>query len=651
MKKDITRCLHGAMNIADTSFVMEEGFEIFMKGFAEAFKKDPLIILDMVCQEIRRLKWQPEKAMKAARCLGLIKQLEREGLVEIVKDTARLSHCDGGFLRILQQYHLKHDINFFVMDRALSDDAFRITQQQSISHDHPLRIFGMKNGEVFEKSEQIRRFLAQDQQRPSRMPAQKPFTYRPAEPFKASRTLDPAVLSPVQLHPADVLETGSKVLTRDPERYEVILGDVISSGGEGTVYKTNYPEIVCKIYHPEKLTSALQKKVERMTERKIPKRMKICFPQCAVYDSRCTFRGYLMQEAKGERLQESAFSPAWLAVHPEWTRLELVQLACTILEKLQYLHRMNLLVGDINSMNILVESPKSVYWVDCDSFQVEGFPCPVGVSSYTAPELHGTDFRSHLRTMEQELFSAAILLFMILLPGKHPYAHHGGGDPAENIRKGRFPYPLGELNANGVPDGKWRFCWSHINRPLKERFFRTFHESGFQDPRTTIDEWLNDFRFYRKVLKNPEMTFTGPRMQYGFDLMIFPHNRRRVSGEAHPSNRFRTDGKTDLQAQMEKLENEMFALFTSFQTPPVPEPPVPPVTPKPVPPVTLKPVPPVTPKPVPPVTLKPVPPVTLKPEPPVTLKPEDLRIPQPTSRGNIFSDAAQYVQNCCRRFF
>lgn len=107
------------------------------------------------------------------------------------------------------------------------------------------------------------------------------------------------------------------------------------------------------------------------------------------------------------------------------------------------------------------------------------------------------------------------------------------------------------------------------------------------------------------------MTFTGPRMQYGFDLMIFPHNRRRVSGEAHPSNRFRTDGKTDLQAQMEKLENEMFVLFTSFQTSPVPEPPA----------------------------------------PPVTLRPEDLRIPQPTSRGNIFSDAAQYVQNCCRRFF
>ena len=86
---------------------------------------------------------------------------------------------------------------------------------------------------------------------------------------------------------------------------------------------------------------------------------------------------------------------------------------------------------------------------------------------------------------------------------------------------------------------------------------------------------------------------------------------------------------------MEKLENEMFVLFTSFQTSPVPEPPAPPVT--------LKPVPPVTPKPVPPVTLKPV--------PPVTPKPEDLRIPQPTSRGNIFSDAAQYVQNCCHRFF
>jgi len=586
MKNDFVRCFRGAMNIADTSFVMEDGFEIFMKGFADVFKKDPLIILDTVLYELRNhRKDKSAKAIRAARCLELIDRLAREGVVEIAEERTHQRHCDRGFLRIVQEYHGERDINFFVQDHNLSDDVYQLSQLTSISHEHSIRIFDLHNGMLNEKSDLIRRVLTQQHGIPFRKHTQKPSSRRPAEPFKSSRTLDPEVLAPSRLSPSDALETGSTVYTRDPERKEILLGEVISSGGEGTVYKTNYPEIVCKLYHPEKLTSALQKKVERMTERSIPRKMKICFPQCAVYDSRCTFRGYLMLEAKGVKLQESVFSPAWLEAHPEWTRLELVQLACTILDKIQYIHRMNLLVGDINSMNILVESSKSVYWVDCDSFQVEGFPCPVGVPGYTAPELHGTNFSSQLRTMEQELFSAAILLFMIMLPGKHPYAHHGGGDPAENIRKGRFPYPLGEINANGVPEGKWRFCWSHLTRPLKERFFNTFHESGFQKPRTTIEEWLKDFRLYRKALKNPENTFTGPRARYGFDLMIFPHNRRCVSGEAHPSNRFRTDGKTDLQAQMEKLEREMLALLGSFQTSEAPQPAVRQVTPPQVPPV------------------------------------------------------------------
>jgi len=91
-----------------------------------------------------------------------------------------------------------------------------------------------------------------------------------------------------------------------------------------------------------------------------------------------------------------------------------VQLAINILERISYLHRLNVLLGDINPLNILVKDENTIYFVDCDSYQIEGFPCAVGTVDFTAPEIQGVDFRTFLRAPEHELFAVATLLFMML---------------------------------------------------------------------------------------------------------------------------------------------------------------------------------------------------------------------------------------------
>lgn len=97
-------------------------------------------------------------------------------------------------------------------------------------------------------------------------------------------------------------------------------------------------------------------------------------------------------------------------------------LCITILKKLKYLHDRNVILGDINPNNILVVSPTEVYFVDTDSYQIEGFPCPVGTINFTAPEIQRKDFSTFLRTIGNERFAVATLLFMIMLPGKPPYS-------------------------------------------------------------------------------------------------------------------------------------------------------------------------------------------------------------------------------------
>lgn len=87
---------------------------------------------------------------------------------------------------------------------------------------------------------------------------------------------------------------------------------------------------------------------------------------------------------------------------PQWNKIDTVQLCVTILQKLKYLHDRNVILGDINPYNILVVSPTEVYFVDTDSYQVEGFICPVGMPIFTAPELHKKNSQYGLRTLGNE---------------------------------------------------------------------------------------------------------------------------------------------------------------------------------------------------------------------------------------------------------
>ena len=276
----------------------------------------------------------------------------------------------------------------------------------------------------------------------------------------------------------------------------------IGGGGEGDVYKTDI-QYIAKIYKKEKLTLRTQKKLELMISKKISF-SGICYPVDLLYDRKKNFIGFLMPDAKGDVLQTSVFQPMVLRdLHPDWTKIDLVELALTILKKISYLHNKNIILGDINPQNILVVSPTEVYFVDTDSYQIEDFPCPVGTVYFTPPELQGTEFKKYLRTFGNEDFAIATLLFMIMLVGKPPYAHVGGGSPGENVRDMRFPYPFKEFTED-TPPGFYRFCWSHLPFKLKEAFYKTFtkdEEYSKSDSRLTVDKWISLFLDYKRLLE------------------------------------------------------------------------------------------------------------------------------------------------------
>jgi DNA-binding helix-hairpin-helix protein with protein kinase domain len=181
----------------------------------------------------------------------------------------------------------------------------------------------------------------------------------------------------------------------------------------------------------------------------------ICWPEELVFSHDDDLVGFLMPLAKEKSLQESLFVGRCKEHFPGWDRSHLCEISLGILNKLNYLHDLSILMGDINPSNILIVGDCNVYFVDTNSYQFGYFPCPVGHPTYTPPELQGEKFREFLRTPENEYFTVAILLFMIFLLGQKPYSHKGGANPAHNIRKGYFPYPLDGDSGNDIPPGPW----------------------------------------------------------------------------------------------------------------------------------------------------------------------------------------------------
>lgn len=279
----------------------------------------------------------------------------------------------------------------------------------------------------------------------------------------------------------------------------------VASGGEGIIYTTD-TQYVAKIYKNENNTRRKYEKLKKMVSKKINCEG-VCYPVELLYNKNKDFIGYLMPEAKGYEIAKSIFIPKLLLKKfPSWKKKDTVELCITILNKIKYLHDRNIIIGDINPRNILVSSPKEVYFVDTDSYQIEEFPCPVGMSPFKAPEiLDKKEFRNFLRTKGNENFAMGTLLFMIMLPGKPPYAQQGGENMDENILKMNFSYPFEKKSTQKTPAGSWGYIWSHLPYRLKKEFYHTFMKDGDfskEKSRLSVDNWLETFNEYLTLINN-----------------------------------------------------------------------------------------------------------------------------------------------------
>lgn len=283
-----------------------------------------------------------------------------------------------------------------------------------------------------------------------------------------------------EILPTSFLPTEGDTIICYNNRVKMVLGGLMGIGGEGAIYHVN-KALVCKIYKTEKLTVSKMEKLRLMISKPISD-PEICWPIDIVTNIKGEPVGYIMPMAKGfilNRVSSQAFLQQYF---PKWRRKDLVELVLTITSKIKYLHDRNAIIGDINTRNIMFVSPSEVYFVDTDSYQIEGFPCPVGTNEFTCKEIlnSGSRFPGFLRNWGHENFSIAMLFFVLLMNGRHPYSYKGGEDTVSNIKKSFFPYPYDTDTQfiDQIPAGNWRLLWQYMPEYVKGAFYSTFSFRG-----------------------------------------------------------------------------------------------------------------------------------------------------------------------------
>ena len=228
---------------------------------------------------------------------------------------------------------------------------------------------------------------------------------------------------------------------------EVVLGKVLGEGGEGTVHAIEgHRSLVAKVYHRNLRTPEREAKIKQMLiappidPLAARGKVSLAWPKSALFEDRA-FAGFTMPAVDISRAY--ALHQLWKAKQRPrgCTYSHLTQIASNLCAVTQALHTASYVLGDVNESNFLVTDRSLVVAVDLDSIQVPAADgtthrCVVHKPEFSPPELQGGfDFRAQDRMPEHDLFGLGILVWELLMLGRHPFA---GGKPqiATNIQDG-----------------------------------------------------------------------------------------------------------------------------------------------------------------------------------------------------------------------
>ena len=284
--------------------------------------------------------------------------------------------------------------------------------------------------------------------------------------------------------------------------------NLLGSGGEGSIYALDQlPDLVAKVYHSP--GGSIGAKLALMVDNPptMPERgghVSIAWPLDTLHSALPTrpdnTMGFLMHRISSMQPVSQCYNPAARKRNfPHFTYRHLCAVAINIAIAVNAVHGRNYVIGDINESNILIDDHGLVTLIDTDSFQVidqsDGtiHRSPVGKPEYTPPELQGHSFDTVDRNEYHDRFGLGVIIFQLLMEGRHPYAgkYTGRGEPPaieDNISRGHFLYS--ESRPVPLVDGPGYLPWHTIDGAVAE-LFRLCFDRGHDNQivRPTAFQW------------------------------------------------------------------------------------------------------------------------------------------------------------------
>ena len=264
-----------------------------------------------------------------------------------------------------------------------------------------------------------------------------------------------------------------------------VLGRKISHGAEGDIYLVcGKPDTVVKIYRSKDLDSysgaRIKNKLKFMIKTPVERlgmgHPTFAWPVEALF-SGGKLVGFAMPRITGMQGIISAYTPTERKrLFENYTWKHAVYVARNVAHATAHLHSHNVVKGDWNPKDILVNRQCRVSFIDCDSFDMSllaaGCKCVVYWGEMLAPELQGQDPKTARFTKQTDCFSLAVLVFQLLMDGFHPFStpvRDSANPIAENIAYGRCAYVSSKITTPpGAPDPRV------LPNDIKGLFYRCF---------------------------------------------------------------------------------------------------------------------------------------------------------------------------------
>lgn len=285
----------------------------------------------------------------------------------------------------------------------------------------------------------------------------------------------------------------------------------LGRGGEGAVFNVNgRPDFVAKVYH-QAPTAARAAKLAAMVKTADDGLSRIAaWPVSLLYrDGARSPAGFVMPRLSESRALHNLYGPRHRKQEfPKATWSFLVHAARNVAAAFYVVHARGHVIGDVNPNVVFAAENGTVRLIDCDSFQIaEGttrYTCDVGVPIFTAPELQRFgSYKGLVRTANHDNFGLAVLIWHLLMMGRHPYSgvYQGKEDmPLERaIAEFRFAFGRG-ASLKGMQAPPMTLPTSTLPAPTMLLFERAFTEIGAQ-ARPTAREWFENLELLRKHIR------------------------------------------------------------------------------------------------------------------------------------------------------